>query len=127
MNKAFKEIVKESNSEERIKVLEFTSKVPELMSISDLVITKPGGLTTTESLASGLPILVINPLPGQEELNAKFIENKEAGVWLKKDDNIEDVLSRVILNEERLNEMSNNAKKLAKKDSTQKICEKIFK
>ena len=47
------------------------------MSVSDLVITKPGGLTTTESLASGLPIIVINPMPGQEEGNAKFIENNQ--------------------------------------------------
>lgn len=126
MNKAFKKIVEATNSVDRIKVLEFTNKVPELMSISNLVITKPGGLTTTESLASGLPIIVINPLPGQEEANALFIEKREAGVWLKKDDNIEEVLGKVILDDEKLKQMSNNAKLLAKKDSTKKICEEIF-
>lgn len=48
----FDEIVKNSGAENYVKVLAYTNKVPELMSISDLVITKPGGLTTTESLAS---------------------------------------------------------------------------
>lgn len=52
MKKSFDYLVKQSNSEENIKVLDYTNKVPELMSIADLVITKPGGLTTTESLAS---------------------------------------------------------------------------
>ena len=48
----FDELVEKNNSHENVKVLEYTNKVPELMSVSDLVITKPGGLTTTESLAS---------------------------------------------------------------------------
>lgn len=45
-------LVSQTNSVENVKVLQYTNKVPELMSVSDLVITKPGGLTTTESLAS---------------------------------------------------------------------------
>ena len=48
----FDTLVAETNSDENVKVLPYTNKVPELMSVSDLVITKPGGLTTTESLAS---------------------------------------------------------------------------
>lgn len=48
----FDTLVSETNSDENVKVLPYTNKIPELMSVSDLVITKPGGLTTTESLAS---------------------------------------------------------------------------
>lgn len=68
----FEEVLSDMNVENRVRVLPFTDKVPELMSISSVVITKPGGLTTTESLVSNLPIIVINPLPGQEEENALF-------------------------------------------------------
>ncbi len=68
------------------KIIKFTNKVPELMSISDLVVTKPGGLTTTESLLLDLPMVVINPIPGQEEENAEFLEEKGIAVWLKKHD-----------------------------------------
>lgn len=52
MKKSFEYLVTHSHKEDSIKVLDYTTKIPELMSISDLVITKPGGLTTTESLAS---------------------------------------------------------------------------
>lgn len=52
MKKSFEYLVKQSHKEDSIKILDYTTQVPELMSISDMVITKPGGLTTTESLAS---------------------------------------------------------------------------
>lgn len=52
MKRSFKYLVEKENKKDCIKVLDYTTKIPELMSISDLVITKPGGLTTSESLAS---------------------------------------------------------------------------
>lgn len=63
MNAKFKQLVEATESSDRIKIVEFTDKVPELMSISKFVITKPGGLTITEALTSHLPILIINPIP----------------------------------------------------------------
>ena len=92
MQEEFNKIVNDTNSSNRVKILEYTKKVPELMSISQVVVTKPGGLTSTESLASELPMIIINPLPGQEEQNAEFLEKKQVGVWLKKDDDIKSVL-----------------------------------
>ena len=59
----------------------FTSEVERLMACADLVITKPGGLTTSECLALGLPMIVNSPIPGQEERNADFL--LEQGVALK--------------------------------------------
>lgn len=123
----FKKIVANSNSSNRVKILDYTKKVPELMSISDVVITKPGGLTTTESLASGLPMIIINPIPGQEEQNAEFLEKSKIGIWLQKNDDIKKVLETVILNDELLEQMRKNANKFAKKTSTKDICEIIMK
>ena len=119
----FDELVSETNSTNNVKVLEYTTKIPELMSVSDLVITKPGGLTTTESLASGLPIIVINPIPGQEEENAEFLENKGVAIWIKKEDNMENELYKILNSEEKLQTMKINARLLAKKNSTKDICE----
>ncbi len=59
----------------------FTDKVERLMACADLVVTKPGGLTTSECLAMGLPVIVNAPIPGQEERNADFL--LEQGVALK--------------------------------------------
>ena len=126
MKLEFERIVKEKNKEKTIKVLPFTDKVPELMSISDLVITKPGGLTVSESLASHLPLIVINPIPGQEEENAEFLENSNCAIWLKKNDDPKKVLSDILNDSSRLEEMKNNSIKLAKPNSTHDICNIIF-
>lgn len=64
----------------------FTNEVEKLMACSDLVITKPGGLTTSECLALGLPMIVNSPIPGQEERNADFL--LEQGVALKAFDDV---------------------------------------
>ena len=122
----FKEIVMQYNQEERIKVLEFTDKVPELMSISDIVITKPGGVTVSESLAANLPIIVINPIPGQEEENTEFLEKNKIAIWIKKDDDIKKALEDIINNDEKLKILRENTKEFAKPDSSKNICKIIL-
>jgi len=123
MKERFDELVQETNSSNTVKILSYTNQVPELMSVSDLVITKPGGLTTTESLASGLPLILIDPLPGQEEENAKFVENNGAGLWIKKDDNIEKILFDIFNDTYKLHDLKLRARLIAKKNSTKDICE----
>lgn len=59
----------------------FTDRVERMMACADLVITKPGGLTSSECLAMGLPMIVNSPIPGQEERNADFL--LEQGAALK--------------------------------------------
>lgn len=127
MKEAFEELAKNNQAEDRVRVLGFTDKVPELMHISCLVVSKPGGLTTTETLASSLPMIIINPIPGQEEENAEFLESKGAGVWLKSTDNPDDIIDLVFKDENRLEQMKENAIKLAKKNSTKEICNILLK
>ncbi len=126
MKTEFEKIVEENNKHDSIKVLAFTDKVPELMSISDLVISKPGGLTTSESLASNLPMIIINPIPGQEEENAEFLESKGTGIWLRKNDSSREVLKNIIDDSEKLSKMKKNTALLAKKHSTENICKIIL-
>lgn len=126
MKERFDELVKTTRTESNVKILSFTNQVPELMSVSDLVITKPGGLTTTESLASGLPLIIIDPLPGQEEENAEFIENSGAGIWVKDSDNIETILLNIFNNPDKLENMKSKAILIAKKNSTQNIVETLL-
>ena len=122
MKESFNNIVQKYNKENSVKILEYTNQVPELMSISDLVVSKPGGLTTSESLASNLPMIIINPIPGQEEENAEFLESKGTGIWLRKDDSSFEVLKSVIDSPTKLDEMKKNTEILAKKHSTEDIC-----
>lgn len=126
MKERFEELVEVENAKENVKILAYTNKVPELMSISDIVISKPGGLTTTESLASGLPIIVINPIPGQEEENAEFIEKHNVGIWIRKKDDVEEKLKEILLSNEKIKEMKINARLLAKKNSSNDICKIVL-
>ena len=122
MNKKFEELIEQTNSSDRVKLLEYTDKVPELMSISSAVITKAGGLTITECLASNLPIIIINPIPGQEEENAEFLEKNEVAIWIKKGDSIARTLKNLAKNPEKITSMIENTKHLAKPKAGENIC-----
>lgn len=68
----------------RLKPMGYTNTIERIMSASDLAITKPGGLTVSECLALGLPMIVVSPIPGQEERNADYL--LEAGAAMKAND-----------------------------------------
>lgn len=127
MNKKFQELIEITNSENRVKLFEYTDKVPELMSISSAVITKAGGLTITECLASHLPIVIINPIPGQEEENAEFLEQNNLAIWIKKGDSIARTLKNLSRNQEKLQTMVDNSKRFAKPKAAEKICKILMK
>jgi processive 1,2-diacylglycerol beta-glucosyltransferase len=67
----------------RLRVLDFITYVDDLVAASDLVITKPGGLIVSEVLARGAPLLLIDPIPGQEEWNADYVVSASAGIQLR--------------------------------------------
>ncbi|GGN92561.1 MGDG synthase family glycosyltransferase [Saccharibacillus kuerlensis] len=64
---------------EHIRVMGYTKEIDKLMEVSDLLITKPGGMTCTEGLAKAIPMLFHNPLPGQEEENCEYFTSKGWG------------------------------------------------
>jgi processive 1,2-diacylglycerol beta-glucosyltransferase len=100
-----------------VKVVGFTSDMDEYMAAADLMIGKPGGLTTSESLVKGLGWVVVNPIPGQEEKNAIYLLEHGAGVWC---DNLHTLAFKVrsVLEEPgRLEAMRNSALRLARPDA----------
>jgi processive 1,2-diacylglycerol beta-glucosyltransferase len=97
-----------------VTVVGFTSEMDEFMSAADLMIGKPGGLTTSESLIKGLGWVVVNPIPGQEEKNAIYLLEHGAGVWC---DNLHTLAFKVraVLEEPgRLDAMRKNSARLAR-------------
>lgn len=102
-------------------ILSYTDKIPELMSISNLIITKPGGLTVSESMIKGLPIAMISPIPGQEERNAEYLVNSGMAIWLRNKDHYEEDLLQVLNNPLRLRHMSEIARLKAKPKSCEDI------
>jgi len=108
-----------------VKVLGFADNVHELMSIADLMIGKAGGLTCAEALAKGLPIFIVDPIPGQEVRNAEFLCRAGAAVQAG---NIKDLANKVeeYLNEPlRLQKMSVSASRLGKPLAAQSVVRTI--
>ncbi len=127
MKNNFIKITNEYKRNNSVTILEFTDKVAQFMSVSTLVITKPGGLTSTEALTSNLPMLIINPIPGQEEENAEFLEENKVAIWLKKDDDINSILNILLNNENILKTMKDNTRLISRPNSTKNICEILTK
>jgi processive 1,2-diacylglycerol beta-glucosyltransferase len=63
---------------------DYSSNVDELMEVATLIVSKPGGMTTSECLAKGLPMVIVEPIPGQEERNSQFLVNQ--GIAIRVDD-----------------------------------------
>lgn len=62
-----------------IHLIGYTNEINKLMDISDLLITKPGGMTCTEAMAKGIPMLFYSPIPGQEEMNCQYFQDQGYG------------------------------------------------
>lgn len=106
---------------ERLRAFGFTNQVEQIMACADLIITKPGGLTTSECLAMGLPMIVNAPIPGQEERNADYL--LEQGVALKAYDEMSLLyrLAQLLAQPERLAQMRQRAQAIGKAQAAQHV------
>jgi processive 1,2-diacylglycerol beta-glucosyltransferase len=106
-------------------VLGFSTNMHELMAVADLIITKPGGLTTSEALAMGKPLFILNPIPGQEAANSDFLLEHGAAA---KANRVEDLPYRIgqLLGSKKLGEMGKAAKALGRPDAAQSIYREVL-
>ena len=101
-------------SDKKIVIYEFANNVDELMELATLIISKPGGMTTSESLAKGLPMLIVNPLPGQEGRNTDFLIKKGIGIRIEDSNDVGEEVEILLKSPERLAAMSKAAYENAK-------------
>lgn len=109
-----------------VTVFGFVNNIHELMDASDLVISKPGGLTTSEVLAKGKPLLIVDPIPGQEQRNCEYL--LEAGAAARLFD-IEDAgykVQTLLSDPKRLARMSQCARRLGKPQAAADIVRNIL-
>jgi processive 1,2-diacylglycerol beta-glucosyltransferase len=102
-------------------VLGFASNMHELMAVAELIITKPGGLTSSEAMALGKPLFILNPIPGQEAANSDFLLEHGAAA---KANRLEDLPFRIgqLLGTKKLLEMSRSARSLGHPQAARDIC-----
>jgi len=86
----------------RVVVLGHVHVVHELMSLASLIVTKPGGLTTAEALAKRLPMIIVDPIPGQEVKNTQFLLDHEAAVRAQRWDAVPGLVAELLADPKRL-------------------------
>ena len=96
----------------------YVNNVDIFMDAEDCIVTKPGGLTTSEALAKGLPMIMNNPVPGQEDRNVEFLLNAGAAMKVSKTFPIDDAIYNLFINKERRKNLDGSIKSLQKPDST---------
>ncbi len=107
-------------------VLGFATNMHELMAVASLIITKPGGLTSSEALALGKPLFILNPIPGQEAANSDFLLERGAAAKVNR---VEDLPFRIgqLLGSKKLAEMAKAAKALGRPQAATAVCREALK
>lgn len=109
-----------------VSVYGFVNNIHVMMDAADLVISKPGGLTTSEVLAKGRPLLVINPIPGQEQRNCETVLEAGAAARLFEVEDAYHKVRALLEDKERLTTMAARARQMGKPDAAAVIVRDIL-
>ena len=115
----FKEVV--GNSPKNTKLIYFTNEINKFMQASDIIITKPGGLTVTEALACNIPMAIFDAIPGQEEENAEFLIKHNMAVRISDGNSCREAIVRLLEDNGKLENMKEACKSFDKNDSSKNI------
>lgn len=110
----------------RLYPLGFTRTIERVMAVADLAITKPGGLTTSECLAVGLPMIVISPIPGQEERNADYLLENGAALKACDEGALSYRVDRLLSEPSLLVALRANAHRLGRPDAARAVLDKVL-
>lgn len=109
-----------------IRIRGYVKDAMAIMRRASLLIGKPGGLTSAEAMASGTPMLIIRPLPGQERGNTEMLVRHGAAIHLDRDRDLPAVVSSLLTNPTLLDMMAARARALGKPDAAREIAEAIL-
>ena len=110
----------------RIKAVGYTTEMDEFMSASDVLLGKPGGLTTSEALAKGLVFCVVNPIPGQEERNSDHLLEEGVAIRCNNLPALAYKIDRLLDDPARVETMRQNARRLARPHAAREIIGKLL-
>src|SRR5207237_10192012 len=105
-------------------VVGVVTNMHELMAVAELILTKPGGLTTSESLAMGKPLFILDPIPGQEAVNSDFLLARGAAAKVNRIDDLPFRLEQLI-GSKKLREMARAARELGHPDAARTVCRAV--
>jgi processive 1,2-diacylglycerol beta-glucosyltransferase len=104
----------------------FIQNIHELMYISNVIITKPGGVTTAEVLSIGLPMVIVKPIPGQEINNTNFLTQKQAAIKVNEPKDVYQVIDDLLKNKVKLERLRAAGLKIAKPGASMDIAKLLL-
>ncbi len=114
-------------SRHRFAIFGFVNNMHELMSVSDVMISKSGGLTSTEAMAKGLPLIVLYPIPGQESGNCEFLSRHGAGLEVANPRQAREALEHLFEHPHELLQIRDNMSRLGRPEAAREIVEYLAK
>jgi processive 1,2-diacylglycerol beta-glucosyltransferase len=108
-----------------LKPVGYTLEMDELMTASDLVLGKPGGLTTSEALAKGLVFVIVNPIPGQEERNSDHLLEASVAIRCNNLPTLSYKLDRLLADRPRLSAMQASAQRMGRPNAAREIVARL--
>ena len=106
-----------------LRTLGWIENVPELMAAADLLVTKPGGLSTSEALAAGLPMVLTNPIPGPEERHTRHLVRRGVALHARSSEEIPQIVLPLLRSTEKRAEMARRAKEMARPDAAYAVAQ----
>ncbi|MDX1962732.1 MAG: glycosyltransferase [Pirellulales bacterium] len=110
----------------RVHILGYTTEMHELMCSADLVVTKPGGLTSSEALASGLGMVIVNPIPGQESRNSDYLLEQGAAIKANNMATLTYKLQELVQCPARMQKLQCQARQIAQPHAAFTVAEKVL-
>jgi len=104
-----------------VRIFDFVDNLDELMTAADLIITKAGGLTVSECLVKGLPMIINDIIPGQEEDNVNYVARHGAGIKSSSTEETIEIVNKLFLHPEKLAAMKENCRRIARPDAAKDI------
>jgi processive 1,2-diacylglycerol beta-glucosyltransferase len=114
------------NFKHKIEVYGFSDDIVSLMSLSNLLITKPGGLTSSEALALGLPMIIYSSVGGQESRNLEYLQSHEVICRVNKIKDIRDAVNNFLNDKQYYQRIASNAKRISRPNAAIDIAESIL-
>ena len=110
----------------RVEVLGYTTAIDELMAVADVVISKPGGLTSAEVLARGTVLAIVNPIPGQESRNSDYLLENGAAIKIGPAATLPFKVETLLNDPRRLARLKTNARRLGRPRAAFAVAEKVL-
>lgn len=110
----------------KICLLAYTGNINELMAVSNLIITKPGGVTVAEVLSQKIPMIIVKPIPGQEANNTSFLTKAGAALKVDKPERINQVIDDLFAHPAKINDLSLAAGRIGKPNASLDIAKLLL-